>query len=58
MFKSVIITCRLHVHDVFDIMFVMAMPCQVKSEFKFFFRGFIIMLVIISRSFLKFWAEA
>lgn len=35
MFRCGFMTCRLHVHDVFDRIYVMARPFQVKSLFKF-----------------------
>jgi len=58
MFISIVTTCRLHVHDLFDEMYFMARLCQVRSLFKFFIIGLVILLFIISGSFMNFWAKA
>ena len=56
--KCIYMTYKLHVHAVYDRMYVMARPCQINSLFKFFVRGLVIMLFIIFGSFMKFWALA
>ena len=53
MFIFIIMTCGLHVHDVFNRMFVMARPCQVRFLFKFCIRGLFILLFIIAQSLMK-----
>ena len=58
MFKCVFMTYTLHVHDVFDKMPVMVRMSQVRSLFKFYIRGLFLLLFIISKNFIKFWAEA
>lgn len=51
-------TCTIHVYDVFDEMSVMVTMSLVDSWFKFYIRGLILLLFIISENFIKFWAEA
>lgn len=51
--RCVYMTFKLHVHDVFDKMYVMDMACQIRYLFKFFIKGIVIILFIISGSFMK-----
>ena len=56
MFRCVFMTCTLHVHDVFDGMFVMVRPGEVKFLFKFCMEGFVPVSFFNSKSFIKLWA--
>lgn len=58
MFRCVFMTYTLHVHDVFNEILVMVMMIQLKSLFKFYIRGIVFLLFIISENFIKFWAKA
>jgi len=58
MFRSIVMTYRLHVHDMFDGIPITAVRGQVNSLFKFCVSSLVSMLFIIFGIFLKFWAEA
>lgn len=55
MFRCVFMTFTLHVHDLFDEMFVMVRMGQVKFLIKFYIKGLVSMLFIISDSFFELW---
>jgi hypothetical protein len=58
MLRCVFMTCTLHVHDVFDEIYVMVRMRQVKSLFNFLIKCIFSLVFIIYENFITFWVEA